>query len=379
MHIVNMSKIAIAVEGLSKRYLVEHRFNHGHKDYTALRDVIGQGLRNAACKAFSLGGDRYAPPSRHLEEFWALKDVSFKVKEGSVLGVIGRNGAGKSTLLRILSRITGPTAGRVLLRGRVGSLLEVGTGFHPELTGRENILLSGAILGMTQREISKKFDEIVAFAGVERFLDTPVKRFSSGMYVRLAFAVAAHLEPDILLIDEVLAVGDAEFQQKCIGKMDEVSRHEGRTLLFVSHNMNVIDQLCPRSIWLEHGSIRQYGSTAEIIKEYLSYGAKNYDRIVELHNLRRPYFGGDELRLTSIEWLSDLPLRHGEGLRARIEFESRAPVSRIAIGIGFCDIGGRRILSYDTDLNDCYRPDLPRPGIYAAEVEIDALPLNPNT
>ena len=161
--------------------------------------------------------------------------------------------------------------------------------------------------------------------------------------------------------------------------MDEVSRQEGRTVLFVSHNMNVIDQLCPTSIWLDQGSIRQYGSTAEIIKEYLYDGVLNYDRIVELHNLRRPYFGGDEVHLTSIEWLGDLPLRHGEGLRARIAFEARAPVSKIAIGIGFCDIGGRRILSYDTDLNDCYRPDLPRPGIYAAEVEIDALPLNPNT
>ena len=193
-----------------------------------------------------------------VEEFWALKDVSFEVKQGEVLGIIGRNGAGKSTLLKILSRITEPTEGRVSLRGRVASLLEVGTGFHPELTGRENIFLNGAILGMTQREIRKKFDEIVAFAEVEKFLDTPVKHYSSGMYVRLAFAVAAHLEPEILVVDEVLAVGDAEFQKKCLGKMDEVSRREGRTVLFVSHNMGVISNLCSLAIWLDAGQVRRW-------------------------------------------------------------------------------------------------------------------------
>ena len=305
--------------------------------------------------------------------------MNFEVKEGEVVGIIGRNGAGKSTLLKILSRITEPTAGRVLLRGRVSSLLEVGTGFHPELTGRENIYLNGAILGMTRREIAKKFDEIVAFAEVERFLDTPVKRYSSGMYVRLAFAVAAHLEPDILVVDEVLAVGDAEFQQKCLGKMDDVSRREGRTVLFVSHNMGVISKLCPSTIWLDRGSIRQNGKTAAVIREYLSQEALNTNLIVKLDELPRQYVEGNELRFTSIQWLCDLPLRHGEEVRARILFETRAPVANVAIGIGFDDLGGRRILTYETDLQDGYRPNLARAGVYAVEVQIDALPLQPDT
>ena len=228
----------ISVENLSKRYLVGHQAERGgHDRYTNFRDIIGREIRNAARKAVDVVRGRQVVQGDTVEEFWALKDVSFEVSEGEVLGIIGRNGAGKSTLLKILSRITEPTAGRVTLRGRVASLLEVGTGFHPELTGRENIYLNGAILGMSRAEIRKKFDEIVAFAEVERFLDTPVKRYSSGMYVRLAFAVAAHLEPEILIVDEVLAVGDAEFQKKCLGKMNDVSRREGRTVLFVSHNM----------------------------------------------------------------------------------------------------------------------------------------------
>jgi lipopolysaccharide transport system ATP-binding protein len=223
-----MSETVIAVENLAKRYVIEHRADsQGYGRYTALRDVIGDEIRNVARGALEAIRGRQAFRVREIEEFWALKHVSFGVKQGEVLGIIGRNGAGKSTLLKILSRITEPTAGRITLRGRVASLLEVGTGFHPELTGRENIYLNGAILGMSRSEIRRKFDEIVAFAGVEKFLDTPVKRYSSGMYVRLAFAVAAHLEPEILLVDEVLAVGDAEFQKKCLGKIDEVSRREG--------------------------------------------------------------------------------------------------------------------------------------------------------
>ncbi len=211
---------------------------------------------------------------REVEEFWALKDVSFEVKRGEVLGIIGRNGAGKSTLLKILSRITEPTAGRVTLRGRVASLLEVGTGFHPELTGRENIYLNGAILGMSRAEIRRKFDEIVAFAGVEKFLDTPVKRYSSGMYVRLAFAVAAHLEPEILVVDEVLAVGDAEFQKKCLGKIDDVSRQEGRTVLLVSHNLAAIAEMAKRALLLDAGLVAVDGSVAEAVSTYLSRGAR---------------------------------------------------------------------------------------------------------
>jgi lipopolysaccharide transport system ATP-binding protein len=243
-----MSDSAIVVENLSKRYLVGHESGAKTRhNYTALRDVIGREARKFARKATDLVRGRQIIQGDEIEEFWALKDVSFEVKQGEVVGIIGGNGAGKSTLLKILSRITEPTKGRVLLRGRVASLLEVGTGFHPELTGRENIFLSGAVLGMTQREVRRKFDEIVAFADVERFLDTPVKRYSSGMYVRLAFAIAAHLEPEILVIDEVLAVGDLEFQKKCLGKMSEVARG-GRTILFVSHNHAAVRSLCTHGI-----------------------------------------------------------------------------------------------------------------------------------
>jgi lipopolysaccharide transport system ATP-binding protein len=375
-----MSEAVIAVENLSKRYLIEHkRGGQGHKRYTALRDVVGEELRNFARKAIDIARRRHVPQGREIEEFWALRDVSFEVKEGEVVGIIGRNGAGKSTLLKILSRITEPTAGRVLLRGRVGSLLEVGTGFHPELTGRENILLNGAILGMTRREIAKKFDEIVAFAEVEQFLDTPVKHYSSGMYVRLAFAVAAHLEPDILVVDEVLAVGDAEFQQKCLGKMDDISRREGRTVLVVSHNMGVIEKLCTTSIWLDHGATRQYGSTGAVVRGYLSQGVLNRDRIIDLNKSPRTHFGGNEFHLIALEWLCDLPLRHGEEVRARIMFETRTPVANAALALDICDLGSRPILSYHSDLQEAYRPNLSRTGAYAVDVEIDALPLHPDT
>jgi lipopolysaccharide transport system ATP-binding protein len=273
-----MSEAIITVENLSKRYIIEHApAAQGYKRYTALRDVIGDELRKLARKALVAARDQRAVRSREIEEFWALKDVSFEVEPGEVLGVIGRNGAGKSTLLKILSRITEPTGGRVTLRGRVASLLEVGTGFHPELTGRENIYLNGAILGMTKAEIRSKFDEIVAFAEVERFLDTPVKRYSSGMYVRLAFAVAAHLEPEILLVDEVLAVGDIEFQKKCLGKMSDVSRREGRTVLFVSHNLAAVEALCTRCILVSSGEIRASGPAHEIVPFYVRLHRKAKD------------------------------------------------------------------------------------------------------
>src|SRR5271166_6564600 len=249
-----MAPPIISVENLSKRYLVGHRAERTMDErFPNLRDVLERHLRNTARKAGDVFRGRQVVQGDRVEEFWALKNVSFEVQEGEVLGIIGRNGAGKSTLLKILSRITDPTSGRVTLRGRVASLLEVGTGFHPELTGRENIFLNGAVLGMSRAEIRKKFDEIVAFAEVDKFLDTPVKRYSSGMYVRLAFAVAAHLEPEILIVDEVLAVGDAEFQKKCLGKMNDVSRRDGRTVLFVSHNMAAVTNLCPTVIWLDGG------------------------------------------------------------------------------------------------------------------------------
>ena len=260
-----MSTPAIEIENLGKRYmLTAARQRSRQHHYVALRDVITDRLKKLVVR------DKTAPP-RH-EEFWALDGVSFTVNQGDRIGIIGRNGAGKSTLLKILSRITEPTRGRITITGRVASLLEVGTGFHPELTGRENIYLNGAILGMTHEEIRRRFDEIVAFAEVEKFLETPVKRYSSGMYVRLAFAVAAHLEPEILIVDEVLAVGDAEFQKKCLGKMEQVSK-EGRTVLFVSHDMQSISLLTSRAVFLDRGKVEAVGPTSEVISAYLSHGA----------------------------------------------------------------------------------------------------------
>ncbi len=251
-----MSLPAIEVTGLSKRYVIEHESRHD-----SLRDTLHHAARKIWRRfRWGTGFDR--------EEFWALRDISFTVQPGEVVGIIGRNGAGKSTLLKVLSRITEPTAGTVRLRGRVASLLEVGTGFHPDLTGRENIFLNGAILGMTRAEVIRKFDEIVAFAEVERFLDTPVKRYSSGMYVRLAFAVAAHLEPEILIIDEVLAVGDAQFQNKCLGKLSQVTREHGRTVLLVSHNMDAILRLCRSALVLAQGKLAFQGDPVAAIAHY---------------------------------------------------------------------------------------------------------------
>src|SRR5450631_1369423 len=257
----------IKVENLSKRYFISHQ---KREPYLALRDVIATSARRFGHRLTHLFSGERSPSATTREEFWALKDVNFQLSQGESLGIIGRNGAGKSTLLKILSRITEPTAGRITLRGRVASLLEVGTGFHPELTGRENMFLNGAILGMGRAEIRKKFDEIVDFAEIEKFLDTPVKRYSSGMYVRLAFAVAAHLEPDILIVDEVLSVGDAQFQKKCLGKMEDVSKNQGRTVLFVSHQMGTIAQLCDKSILLKKGKIISIGQTNKVIENYIN-------------------------------------------------------------------------------------------------------------
>ncbi len=267
-----MSDVVIA-EGVGKLY----RLGSGVAAYNVLRERIGEVLRAPFRK-------REAAPETGT--FWALRDVSFTVGQAEVIGLIGRNGAGKSTLLKILSRITEPTEGQIDLYGRVASLLEVGIGFHPELSGRENIYLNGAILGMPKSETRRKFDEIVDFAGVERFLDTPVKRYSSGMYVRLAFAVAAHLEPDILIVDEVLAVGDAAFQQKCLGKMRSI-RSEGRTVIVVSHSMSVISSLCQKVIWIDQGQVRTIGPAAQVVTSYLSEGAKN--EISWTPRLREPF------------------------------------------------------------------------------------------
>lgn len=256
----------IEIKGIGKKYNITHQ----RGGYIALRDVLTTILKSPfrflKAKAKSVAG------IGTKEEFWALKDVSVSINQGEVVGIIGQNGAGKSTLLKILTGITPPTEGEIIMHGKVASLLEVGTGFHPELTGRENIFLNGAILGMTKKEIASKFDEIVAFSGIEQFLDTPVKYYSSGMYVRLAFSVAAHMEPDILLVDEVLAVGDAEFQKKCLGKMEEVTHGKGRTILFVSHNMSAIQQLCPKTILLEKGKVKMFGKTEDVINAYLNEG-----------------------------------------------------------------------------------------------------------
>jgi lipopolysaccharide transport system ATP-binding protein len=264
----------IKVENLGKSYIIGHQ----RERYVALRDVLTNKARQVASKTKNLFSGGQLIAGNELEEFWALKDINFEVQQGDRVGIIGRNGAGKSTLLKVLSRITEPTTGSIRLRGRFASLLEVGTGFHPELSGRENIFLNGAILGMSRAEVRKKFDEIVDFAGVEKFLDTPVKRYSSGMYVRLAFAVAAHLEPEILIVDEVLAVGDAEFQKKCLGKMEDVSKNHGRTVLFVSHNMGAILNLCNRGILLKNGSVNKIGTANEAVEEYLSAANKNNEQ-----------------------------------------------------------------------------------------------------
>ena len=254
----------IEIKNIGKCYNITGR-RHG---YVALRDIITENLKHPIETLFRIGKKIIGTDRR--ETFWALRNVNLSVNRGEAIGIIGANGAGKSTLLKILSRITPPTEGEITLRGRVASLLEVGTGFHPELSGRENIFLNGAILGMKKKEIASKLDKIIEFSGIEQFIDTPVKHYSSGMYVRLAFSVAAHLEPDILFVDEVLAVGDAEFQRKCLGKMDEVTKTEGRTILFVSHNMDAISRLCTKTIFLDHGKIVAAGNTDEVIGKYLS-------------------------------------------------------------------------------------------------------------
>ncbi|MDH5728495.1 MAG: ABC transporter ATP-binding protein, partial [Gammaproteobacteria bacterium] len=261
--------VVISAKNLGKNYIIRHQ---SRESYTALRDVLANQTKAFAHRLRLLFSNNEPIDDATHETFWALNDVSFDIEAGDRIGIIGRNGAGKSTLLKVLSRITEPSTGRVHIKGRVASLLEVGTGFHPELTGRENIFLNGAILGMSRTEIKSKFDEIVSFAEVEKFLDTPVKRYSSGMYVRLAFAVAAHLEPEILIIDEVLAVGDAAFQKKCLGKMEDISSQQGRTILFVSHNMAVVSSLCNKSILLENGKMADMGDTSDIILRYYTSG-----------------------------------------------------------------------------------------------------------
>jgi len=313
-----MSDVVIRAEGLSKKYIIGHEVER--ERYVALRDVMARNARNLWRKTADMIRGRAIVLGDATEEFWALKDVNFEVKRGEVLGIIGRNGAGKSTLLKILSRITEPSEGRVTIKGRVASLLEVGTGFHPELTGRENIYLNGAILGMTRAEIKRKFEEIVDFAEVEKFLDTPVKRYSSGMYLRLAFAVAAHLEPEILIVDEVLAVGDAEFQKKCLGKMREVAA-TGRTVLFVSHNMAAIGRLCTRGLLLSGGCVAACGDAEAVVGEYASDVQPSYSitfpedgrrpSIIEIHVDRQAIVAHD--LVVDISFTSPWPIQNPIG------------------------------------------------------------------
>ncbi len=275
---------AFRVENLGKKYIIKHQ---QQERYSTLRDTMANGVKAAGKKLISpFHRDHETVSHLTTEEFWALKNINFEIKQGDKVGIIGRNGAGKSTLLKILSRITEPTTGRISIKGRVSSLLEVGTGFHPELTGRENIFLNGAILGMHKQEIEKKFDEIVTFAEVEKFLDTPVKRYSSGMYVRLAFAVAAHMEPEILIVDEVLAVGDSQFQDKCMGKMSEIGS-QGRTVILVSHNMPLIRSMSTKCMILDHGSLINSGGTDQIIEQYVKLSELSTSGTKDLHAVAR--------------------------------------------------------------------------------------------
>jgi lipopolysaccharide transport system ATP-binding protein len=314
-----MSDPVIRIEGLGKRYVIGHQ----RTGRPGMRHLMEDAMR-APLQWFR---QRAENKSRSREEFWALKNISLEVKQGEVVGVIGRNGAGKSTLLKILSRITEPTEGRIEIEGRVASLLEVGTGFHQELTGRENIFLNGAILGMSRLEIKRKFDEIVAFSEIEKFLDTPVKRYSSGMYVRLAFAVAAHLEPEILIVDEVLAVGDMQFQKKCLGKMESVAR-TGRTVIFVSHNIGAVTQLCSRAILLHRGSLVDSGEASKVANRYLNEATNRQTEMSWPEDRRAP--GNESVRLKSVRVVTadQSTLLHGVDVRDPVGIEMKYTVMK---------------------------------------------------
>ena len=330
-----MSDIAIHVQGLGKRYAL----GSSRKPYRTLRETVVDAIKSPFRKAS--GAAAAAAPS-----FWALKDVNFSVSRGEVVGIIGRNGAGKSTLLKVLSRITEPTEGAIDITGRVGSLLEVGTGFHPELTGRENIYLNGAILGMRRGEIQGKFGEIVDFAETEKFLDTPVKYYSSGMYTRLAFAVAAYLEPEILIVDEVLAVGDAEFQKKCMGKMNDVAQ-QGRTVLFVSHNMGAVVQLCQRAVMLDHGQVKQVGPVQQVVADYLSHHAERSGE-ADLRNFPARRGTGavtfEAARLLNAAGQVASEFNIGDDLTLEFDLRRHQPVGTLHLSIELSDSNGLPIV-----------------------------------
>ena len=316
-----MSDLAIRCEGIAKQYRIGER-----ESYRALRDALTDAVTAPfrRVRAALQGGN--GRPSSGPATIWALKDVSLEIRQGEVVGIIGRNGTGKSTLLKILSRITKPTRGTADIYGRVGSLLEVGTGFHPELTGRENVYLNGAILGMTKAEVARKFDEIVAFAELDKFIDTPVKRYSSGMYMRLAFAVAAHLDPEIMLVDEVLAVGDTQFQSKCLGKMQDVSR-SGRTVVFVSHSMPSIRRLCTRGLLLSNGEIELDGPVEDVVERYLVHNLSS--EFVLEPNPRKP-----AITRGSVTWHQD------SGIRLEVSFSSPTPLTPPVLGFVLEDVLG---------------------------------------
>jgi lipopolysaccharide transport system ATP-binding protein len=358
-----MPEVVIKVEGLSKRFLI----SHVHQErYSTLREALGARARNLLSRKTD------AERKEKEEEFWALQDVNFEVKQGDRIGIIGRNGAGKSTLLKILSRITDPTRGKVTLDGRIASLLEVGTGFHPELTGRENIFLNGSILGMKRAEIRSKFDEIVAFAEVEKFLDTPVKRYSSGMYVRLAFAVAAHLEPEILIVDEVLAVGDIQFQKKCLGKMEEVSTNQGRTVLFVSHNMSTLKSLCSSILYLNQGRVISQGPVESIIKEYLDENKiaggsgtipKEYPRKFKTDEARFCAIG-----MTTMDGKSRNEFGFGEDFRISIKVEVLKKIEQVLVNVIICTVTGETVILTADTKDAVYQPRDFEPGQYEIEI-----------
>lgn len=374
-----MSNPIIQVENLGKKYVIGHQ---KQERYTALRDVIANGAKSVGRRLLKPLGKGGSDPT--VEEFWALKDVSFEIQQGDRVGIIGRNGAGKSTLLKILSRITEPTRGRIRIKGRVASLLEVGTGFHPELTGRENIYLNGAILGMGKAEIQRKFDEIVAFAEVEKFLDTPVKRYSSGMYVRLAFAVAAHLEPEILVVDEVLAVGDTAFQKKCLGKMEEVGK-EGRTVLFVSHNMGTITQLCTRAIHLRSGEIEHIGNVNSIVSKYLTDGNINSSTIQLVDNQKiKTNTKNKKLLFKKISIVdqdgigsTELDVRYPFYLN--LEYELARSLKNIELSIRIYTSDGRPVIT--TCQSDCSPESLGlrNAGVYQVAIKFPAMFLMPGS
>ncbi len=362
--------IVIEARGVGKRYVIRHQ----GRTTRSFREAVAAGLSQAGRR---LAGRDESPRKEH---FWALRDISFAVERGDRIGIIGRNGAGKSTLLKILSRITEPTTGQIRIKGRVSSLLEVGTGFHPELSGRENIYLNGAILGMTRREIAGRFDEIVAFAEVERFIDTPVKHYSSGMYVRLAFAVAAHLEPEIMIVDEVLAVGDSEFQRKCLGRMENVSRQEGRTILFVSHQMSAVQSLCNTAMLVSQGRIECTGPTDEVIGRYVaSSDARAGDAIVDLREAPR---SAGRVRAITEAWIEDesgKPVRAvlmGSRTRMLFRFET-GRLRNPGYGFSIENMFGQKVFSLNNYIA-CAEP-LAAADSGVAVLDIPELPLIPGT